>query len=521
MKKLGKHGGRLILRNLPFSLDEKALREMLEKIGEIVDLKLPWEEAKKRNKGFAFVEFEKKNISEKAIKLLNNKKIQNRQISIDYSLSKDKYNQALKQEELNKEFKPHKEPEEEKKEEEAPKPKPNRLDKGKCLFIQNLSFDTEEESLQEFFSQFGKLKSANLVLDKDTGESKGTAFVTYKSQEDAEKALAKSKEEEGLVLDDRKLNIMIAVSREEAAKIKSAKPAKVDKRNLALSKEGIIMPNSEEFSTLTKEDIERRTRAAQTKKEKLMNPNIFVSQTRLVIRNLPKAVDEKKLKNALKQILIKNNPELENKKLFTQIKIKRDKDKLDSHGNAISRGFGFVECKEHEYALTCLRGLNNNDKIFGKGKKPIVEFALEDHRMIRLRKLKLARQQKLKEELKTKLKTEEKEEKSTKMGRGKRQRMKRKMMKEARETEKIEENEVFVEKENKVSKSEGKKKKDASSEKPTKRKRKDDFEIEMIEFEDSPSKRRVKKDSKKSEELKLENLISEYRAKLFNGIEDD
>ena len=105
MKKSGKHGGRLIIRNLPFSIEESYLRSLLEKIGKLKELSIPLEESKKRNKGFAFVEFEKKNISEKAIKKLNGSKIQKREISIDYAKDKNKYLSALKSEEISKDLK--------------------------------------------------------------------------------------------------------------------------------------------------------------------------------------------------------------------------------------------------------------------------------------------------------------------------------------------------------------------------------------------------------------------------------
>lgn len=45
------------------------------------------------------------------------------------------------------------------------------------LLVRNLSRDTTEEELKVLFEEFGTVQSCNLVLDKDTGLSKGFAFV--------------------------------------------------------------------------------------------------------------------------------------------------------------------------------------------------------------------------------------------------------------------------------------------------------------------------------------------------------
>jgi nucleolar protein 4 len=428
MKKSGKHGGRLILRNIPFSITQEYLRGVLEKIGKVKELTVPMEEAKNRNKGFAFVEFEKKNISEKAVKVLNGRKIQNREVSVDYARDKNTYLSILKTEEASKDFKqqPAEEiPEKTDYQDVKPEPSPKTLnfDEGKVLFITNLNYETQEEDLQDLFSSFGKLKYAKIVLKKDTGESKGTAFVCYKTIEDADKVI-KISEEQGIELQDRSLKIMKAVSKQAALNLKSNKTKTDDKRNLYLAKQCLILPGTDLFKTLTPKDIEMRTQAAKKMKEKLLNPNIFVSPTRLLIKNIPKSVTEKDLKVIIKDILAKNCSEIGNTNPFTQVKVMRETDKLDKLGNPLSKGFAFLEFKKHEYALTALKQLNNSN-CFGDKHKPIVEFALEDHRIVRIRKIKLNRQKKNFDGIKTLKDPAEK-----KIGRGKRQRLKKKMMKE-------------------------------------------------------------------------------------------
>ncbi|MCA9719364.1 MAG: RNA-binding protein, partial [Myxococcales bacterium] len=46
------------------------------------------------------------------------------------------------------------------------------------LFIGGLSWNTNNEGLSDAFSQFGKVVEANVILDRDTGRSRGFGFVT-------------------------------------------------------------------------------------------------------------------------------------------------------------------------------------------------------------------------------------------------------------------------------------------------------------------------------------------------------
>src|SRR5439155_23838212 len=62
---------------------------------------------------------------------------------------------------------------------------------GTKLYVGNLSFNTTENELQELFSQAGGVKEVTLKQDKFTGKSRGYAFVTMGSEQDAENAISK------------------------------------------------------------------------------------------------------------------------------------------------------------------------------------------------------------------------------------------------------------------------------------------------------------------------------------------
>jgi len=80
------------------------------------------------------------------------------------------------------------------------------------LYVGNLSFDTTENDLQSEFEQFGKVVEAALVTDRETGRSRGFAFVTMGSPAEGEAAI---KALEGKEFQGRALTVNEARPREE------------------------------------------------------------------------------------------------------------------------------------------------------------------------------------------------------------------------------------------------------------------------------------------------------------------
>jgi cold-inducible RNA-binding protein len=57
------------------------------------------------------------------------------------------------------------------------------------LYVGNLAFNTTEQDLQEQFSQYGQVSSASIITDRDTGRSRGFAFIELDSKESAQAAI--------------------------------------------------------------------------------------------------------------------------------------------------------------------------------------------------------------------------------------------------------------------------------------------------------------------------------------------
>lgn len=82
------------------------------------------------------------------------------------------------------------------------------------LFVGNLSYQTMENDLQDYFSQAGVVTSVNLMLDKVTGKSRGFAFVEFATAEEANKAVEQFHNQE---FQGRTLTVNVARPREERA----------------------------------------------------------------------------------------------------------------------------------------------------------------------------------------------------------------------------------------------------------------------------------------------------------------
>ena len=78
------------------------------------------------------------------------------------------------------------------------------------IFVGGLSWDTTDESLREAFEQFGAVTEAKVILDRDTGRSRGFGFVTFTDGGTADTAI---QEMDGQELDGRRIRVNEAQDR--------------------------------------------------------------------------------------------------------------------------------------------------------------------------------------------------------------------------------------------------------------------------------------------------------------------
>lgn len=347
-------------------------------------------------------------------------------------------------------------------EEEAPRVKKNRQENF-SVFVRNIPYDTDEEELKEHFEKFGAVKYALPVIDKNTGLAKGTAFVAFYDEEAYNKCVDNAPDSSTtsiLISDDvspeyvfegRILSITPTVDRESAARLteKNAEkrsallgkaPNEKDRRNLYLLNEGRITSNSKLASKLTAADLEIREKSYKLRVQHLnKNPALHLSMTRLAIRNLPRSMNAKALKALGRKAVVqfatevkenKRQPlskeelkksnyeklrwqvgEEESKKTKKLGVIRQAKIIMEVKGSGDagrSRGYGFLEFRDHKSALMGLRWLNahlvTRDEIY-EGMTPeekkvaesekfnkrilVVEFAIEHANIIKRRREKM------------------------------------------------------------------------------------------------------------------------------------
>jgi len=83
---------------------------------------------------------------------------------------------------------------------------------GARLYVGNLSFQASSESVRAAFASFGEVVEVHVVSDRETGRSRGFAFVTMGSEQAASKAIA---EMNGALLDGRALKVNEAEERQQ------------------------------------------------------------------------------------------------------------------------------------------------------------------------------------------------------------------------------------------------------------------------------------------------------------------
>ncbi len=85
---------------------------------------------------------------------------------------------------------------------------------GKKLYVGNLAYGVSESDLQKMFEPHGDVQSAQVIMDRDTGRSKGFGFVEMGSDQQAQAAIAGLN---GQQVDGRALNVNEARPRTEGS----------------------------------------------------------------------------------------------------------------------------------------------------------------------------------------------------------------------------------------------------------------------------------------------------------------
>lgn len=81
---------------------------------------------------------------------------------------------------------------------------------SKKLYVGNLSYQTSEDGLRDYFSGFGTVESVKIISDRNTGNSKGFGFIEMTNDDEALAAISKAN---GQDFDGRKIKVNEAVDK--------------------------------------------------------------------------------------------------------------------------------------------------------------------------------------------------------------------------------------------------------------------------------------------------------------------
>ncbi|GJP33732.1 hypothetical protein CLOM_g18252 [Closterium sp. NIES-68] len=113
------------------------------------------------------------------------------------------------------------------------------------LYVWGLHFETTNETFKDFFSQYGDIEEGAVAFDRETHKSRGFGFVTYRSPEDARKALV----EPTKFIDGRKVQVKYALDgTKEKNAFAQAQAQLQQQQQLAAALTGVALQNPLAFS---------------------------------------------------------------------------------------------------------------------------------------------------------------------------------------------------------------------------------------------------------------------------------
>lgn len=333
---------------------------------------------------------------------------------------------------------------------------------GSTIFLRNLPFSCDDEALYDHFKQFGPLRYARIVVDRETERPRGTGFVCFWKPEDASACIRGaptnnpnqmpvSKERANpaakhsvlqnenddvsgkYTLDGRVVQVTRAVNKNDAVKLEDEGVSRrlvrdKDKRRLFLLSEGTIPSNSPIYQKLSPSEIKMREESYKQRQKFIKNnPALHLSLTRLAIRNIPRHITSKDLKQLARQAVVQFATEVKggirqplskeessrsSEEMLQMEQLRKKKEKgivrqatvvyetregtkvPEKGGGGRSRGYGFIEYYTHRHALMGLRWLNCHaidiplsaqTEEKEKRKRLVVEFAIENAQVVKRR----------------------------------------------------------------------------------------------------------------------------------------
>lgn len=191
--------GNIFIKNLDKNIDHKGLYDTFSAFGNILSCKIATDE-KGQSKGYGFVHYETKEAAQEAIAKVNGMMLNDKKVFVGEFMSKRERHEKLG----------------------------DQQKKFKNVFIKNFGETLSVEKLHDMFGKFGEITSC-VVMNDDTGKSKGFGFVAFDSHEAADGAVD---EYDGQEVEGNKITVCRAQKKaERAMELKSKFEAQKNRKN--------------------------------------------------------------------------------------------------------------------------------------------------------------------------------------------------------------------------------------------------------------------------------------------------
>lgn len=173
---------KLFVGNLPYDIDSESLAMLFEKAGTVEISEVIYNRETDRSRGFGFVTMSTVAEAEKAVEIFNGFDVNGRLLTVNKAAPKGT----------------------------QPERTPRVYEPAFRVYVGNLPWSVDDTKLEQVFSEHGKVVDARVVIDRETGRSRGFGFVTMSTETELNDAIAAL---DGQSLDGRAIRVNVAADK--------------------------------------------------------------------------------------------------------------------------------------------------------------------------------------------------------------------------------------------------------------------------------------------------------------------
>ncbi|XP_078433919.1 28 kDa ribonucleoprotein, chloroplastic-like [Wolffia australiana] len=153
---------KLFVGNLPFDMDSEKLAHLFEEAGIVEVAEVIYNRETDQSRGFGFVTMSTVEEAERAVDKFNRYSIDGRLLTVNKAAPRGS----------------------------RPERTPRQSEQKFRIYVGNIPWSVDDERLKQAFSEYGKVTDSRVVYDRESGRSRGFAFVTMSSQREMDDAIA-------------------------------------------------------------------------------------------------------------------------------------------------------------------------------------------------------------------------------------------------------------------------------------------------------------------------------------------